>query len=432
MHQHYLEKTSKLIFLILYLSMYVSLYLGEDTLGAAKSDYVNHKLNASYFINNIFQSLLIYDTYDAAHSPIFLIIQSLFLKYFDNDIYFKILNLNINIFIIFIFYNALKLLFGSNIKNYLLIFSCVIFISPTFRSSSIWPDSFLCGLLFFVCSIYFFIKFKKKNKGKFKNSILNTFFLAISSYISPNFAILVIVYFFEFFRFFKFSKELLCLIIFNFVLAFPALYYVFVLDIFFFSTRGRYNDDLKILSLRNLSNKIIIFPTIVFFHFLFLLFTTLKNKENKKKIKIILELTIIISIISIASYYFDYKNIYTNLGGGGIFYKISNILFNNNLLLFLFSLLSLIFVNKYIIQSKLKNFFILLLILASFPQGRIYHQYFELILFFSIFCLMDLKITSNFFIIKKNLLYTYFSFFIFWFLSLIKISLNKGFFKIFN
>ena len=53
MHQHYLEKTSKLIFLILYLSMYVSLYLGEDTLGAAKSDYVNHKLNASYFINNI-------------------------------------------------------------------------------------------------------------------------------------------------------------------------------------------------------------------------------------------------------------------------------------------------------------------------------------------------------------------------------------------
>jgi hypothetical protein len=162
------------------------------------------------------------------------------------------------------------------------------------------------------------------------------------------------------------------------------------------------------------------------------MFTTFKNKENKKKIKIILELTIIISIISIASYYFDYKNIYTNLGGGGIFYKISNILFNNNLLLFLFSLLSLIFVNKYIIQSKLKNFFILLLILASFPQGRIYHQYFELILFFSIFCLMDLKITSNFFIIKKNLLYTYFSFFIFWFLSLIKISLNKGFFKIFN
>ena len=431
MHQHYLEKTSKLIFLILYLSMYVSLFFGEDTLGAAKSDYVNHKLNASYFIDNILHSLLIYDTYDAAHSPIFLIIQSLFLKYFDNDIYFKIFNLNFNIIIIFIFYNTLKILYGSNIKNYLLIFSCVIFISPTFRSSSVWPDSFLCGLLFFICSIYFFIKFKKKNKNKFKNSILNSFFLAISSYISPNFAIIVVIFFFEFFKFFKFSKELLYLIIFNFILAFPALYYIFVLDILFFSTRGRYNDDLKILSLRNLSNKIIIFPTIIFFHFLFLMFTSYKNKIDKINRKKIIDLSIIILVILIASYFFDYKNIYINLGGGGVFYKISNIIFNNNLLLYLFCLISLIFVNKYIIQSKLKNFFILLVILISFPQGRIYHQYFELILFFSVFCLMDLKITNNFFTIKKNLFYTYFSFFTFWSLSLIKVGLNKGIFKFF-
>ncbi len=138
--------------------MYISLVLGEDTLGAAKSDYLNHKLNASYFIDNIIQSLLIYNTYDAAHSPIFLILQSLFLKYFENDIFFKLFNLNFNILIVLIFYNILKILFKETNKSYLLIFSSVIFISPTFRSSSVWPDSYLSGLLFFFNISLFFCK----------------------------------------------------------------------------------------------------------------------------------------------------------------------------------------------------------------------------------------------------------------------------------
>ena len=98
----------------------------------------------------------------------FLILQSLFLKYFENDIFFKIFNLNFNILIIFIFYNILKILFKETNKSYLLIFSSVIFISPTFRSSSVWPDSFLCGLLFFLISVYFFVKFKKKIKINLK------------------------------------------------------------------------------------------------------------------------------------------------------------------------------------------------------------------------------------------------------------------------
>jgi hypothetical protein len=431
MNHSNLNKTSKFIFFILYLSMYISLLLGEDTLGAAKSDYLNHKLNAEYFIDNIFNSLLIYNTYDAAHSPIFLIFQSIFLKYFNNDLYFKIFNLNLNILIIFVFYNTLKILFNGIDKNYLLIFSSVLLVSPTFRSSSVWPDSFLCGLLFFLISVYFFTKFKKKAKDKFKNSILNTFFLAISSYISPNFAIFVVLFFFEFFKYFKISKEIFYIVIINIILSFPALYYIFVLEINFFSTRGRYNDNLEILSLKNLSNKIIIFPTIVFFHFLFLIFTTFKTRQNKNKLKKIIEIIFVILIILISSHYFNYKNIYNNLGGGGFFYKISNIFFKNNLLLFLFSFISILFIKKYIIQDKLKNFFVLLIIFFSFPQGRIYHQYFELILFISFFILFDVQIFKEFFTNKKNLIFTYLSFFIFWLLNFIKTIFIKGIIKIF-
>ena len=425
------EKTSKLIFIILYISMYISLVLGEDTLGAAKSDYLNHKLNASYFIDNIIQSLLIYNTYDAAHSPIFLILQSLFLKYFENDIFFKLFNLNFNILIVLIFYNILKILFKETKKSYLLIFSSVIFISPTFRSSSVWPDSYLSGLLFFLISVYFFVKFKKINKNKFKNAILNTFFLAISSYISPNFSLFVILFYFEFFKYFKISKQILYLTFLNICLSIPAIYYILVLEINFFTTRGRYNDDLKILSIRNLSNKIIIFPTIIFFHFIFLKFTSFKSYNFKNKSKKIINLILVALLIIISSYYFDYRSIYNNLGGGGIFYKISNYFFKNNVFLYLISFISILFIKNYIIQNKLRNFFVLLIILCSLPQGRIYHQYYELILFFSFFCLCELKIKKDFFIIKRNLLITYVSFFIFWFLNFLKIIFTKGIIKIF-
>ena len=425
------EKTSKLIFIILYISMYISLVLGEDTLGAAKSDYLNHKLNASYFIDNIIQSLLIYNTYDAAHSPIFLILQSLFLKYFENDIFFKLFNLNFNILIVLIFYNILKILFKETKKSYLLIFSSVIFISPTFRSSSVWPDSYLSGLLFFLISVYFFVKFKKINKNKFKNAILNTFFLAISSYISPNFSLFVILFYFEFFKYFKISKQILYLTFLNICLSIPAIYYILVLEINFFTTRGRYNDDLKILSMRNLSNKIIIFPTIIFFHLIFLKFTSFKSYNLKNKSKKIINLILVALLIIISSYYFDYRSIYNNLGGGGIFYKISNYFFKNNVFLYLISFISILFIKNYIIQNKLRNFFVLLIILCSLPQGRIYHQYYELILFFSFFCLCELKIKKDFFIIKRNLLITYVSFFIFWFLNFLKIIFTKGIIKIF-
>ena len=288
--------------------MYVSLFFGEDTLGAAKSDYLNHYLNAGYFVNNILKSLLIYDTYDAAHSPIYLIWISFFIKHSIDDIFFKLFSLNLNLLTIIIFYNSLKIIFGSKYKKNLLILASVIFLSPTFRSSSIWPDSFLAGFIFFNASVYFFLKFKFKERKKFKNSILNTIFLSLSSYISPNFSLFVIYFFIEYFLYYKLSKSLCFLILLNLILASPAIYYVFGLEIYFFSTRGRYNDFTPILSLKNFSNKFIIFPTIVFFHYFILIFID-DNPIKKVKIKkLLFELVFFSLIILIVSFSFSPPN----------------------------------------------------------------------------------------------------------------------------
>ena len=66
-------------------------------------------------------------------------------------------------------------------NNYLFLLSLIIFLSPTFRSLAIWPDSRLPGLIFFVLTIYFFLKFKKKNELKY--TWYTCLSLVVSSYI---------------------------------------------------------------------------------------------------------------------------------------------------------------------------------------------------------------------------------------------------------
>ena len=124
------------------------------------------------------------------HSPFFYIIRSLVSEVeFVQRIFFLHLYLLIPLF----FYKSLKLIFKKENKDYLKLFSSIIFLFPTFRSYSIWPDPHLLGILFFIIAIYFFLKFKNRDKP-FKNAILNTLFLSLSSYASPNFGVFVVFF----------------------------------------------------------------------------------------------------------------------------------------------------------------------------------------------------------------------------------------------
>ena len=104
------------------------------------------------------------------------------------------------------FYKSLKLIFKENInKKYLLILSCILYLSPSFRSNAIWPESAMLGLLFFSNINLFFLKFK--NNRKIKYSFLNILFLAIASYIRPSFCLFGIFFYYEFFIYFLKNKN---------------------------------------------------------------------------------------------------------------------------------------------------------------------------------------------------------------------------------
>ena len=96
-------------------------------------------------------------------------------------------------------------------------------------------------------------------------------------------------------------------------------------------------------------------------------------------------------------FYFDYNFPY----GGGIFFKLSNLIFENNYLFYIFSLISL---NAFILMfySSIKSkdtIFDLVLLLTLFLleiDGVFYHETYDPLLYFIFFLLIKNKIYLNF------------------------------------
>jgi len=166
-----------LISFVLYLSLIIGFYLGEDSLGAASSDYYSLSEVTEKFKNNFLFTLLNYDTLGRRQSPLFNILYSLFFDY--GDLFSRLLFLHIYLLIPLYFYKCLKIKYKNVTKDYLRLFAGIILLFPTFRSYSIWPDPHLLGTLFFIISIFHYLKTTVDNKP-FKNLLLNTFFFIIN------------------------------------------------------------------------------------------------------------------------------------------------------------------------------------------------------------------------------------------------------------
>ena len=117
----------------------------------------------------------------------------------------------------------------------------------------------------------------------------------------------------------------------NILLSFPAIYYVFILDVNFleFFVAGPMNISKPI-------NQISIITSIIFFYSIPYLLPNIKQNFHINTFKIE---NFIISVIffTLLIYYFDFQMKY----GGGIFYRLSVLIFENNYLFYIFSIISL-------------------------------------------------------------------------------------------
>ena len=397
-----------------YLTLIIGFTYGENLNYGTYSDWIINREPIKDFSNNFAYTFLNFDSYGHRHSPVYLIFLSLFLDLgFDlNQI--RLVHLHLCISLIIIFYQCLKLLFTNINNNYLFLLSLIIFLSPTFRSLAIWPDSRLPGLIFFVLTIYFFLKFRKTNNLKYTWYTCAS--LVVSSYISPNFSIFFPYFFFFFLKEFGF-KKLSFLIIFNFLASLPILYYIFILDVNFLAagtTPGLKNESINFSF--NFSDKIMIVSSIIFFHLSPILI--MDNVFNQFKNFLFKNFKLIILSTACLIYFFNYQFNYT---GGGVFFILSYLLFDNNYLFYVGSFFFIGFV-AYIASLNLNNFFLLSLIIISNIQNTIYHKYYEPMILILFFTLIKYPGVENFLKKKSNIFYLYFLSTIYIFMRIVKIG----------
>jgi len=403
------------LFFFLYLTLIIGFIYGENLNYGSYGDWIgSNREPIKDFSNNFTYTFLNFDSYGHRHSPVYLILLSLFLDLgFDlNQIRF--IHLHFCILLVLVFYQCLKLIFINTNTNYLVLLSLIIFLSPTFRSLAIWPDSRLPGLTFFVLAIYFFLKFTKKNEVKYAWYTCAS--LVVSSYISPNFSVFFLYFFFFFLKKVK-LKELSFLIIFNFLASLPIIYYIFILDVNFLAVgKTPYSNNESINFSFNLSNKLMIISSIIFFHLSPILL--MDNFFNQFKNFLLKKFIILIPLLICLIYFFDYQLSYT---GGGVFFILSNLLFDNNYLFYIGSFFFISFV-LYISSLSLNNFFLLTLLIVSNIQNTIYHKYYEPLVFILFFTLIKYPEIENLLKKKNNILYLYLLSFIYILMRVFKIN----------
>ncbi len=377
---------SLLIFIISFLSLIFAVLTGEDSLGGARHDYYTYEKYIFNFSNDFENTLNQYG--DHRNSPVFYIIFSFFYKLGFDVSYFKFLNFIVIIPLSIFLIKCIEIKYKKVSFETKLIILSIIFISPTVRSILAWPYPLIWAICFFLISIYYFLKFDYSNKKneKFIYSLLNVLFLAISSYLTPNFSIFAIYFFLFFFKDFKKDNKIYFIILENFILALPAIYFIITKDFYLFKDEV-YN--IPNIVKYNLSNKIVIITTIIIFFFIpFINFSKSENKiKNPLKINII--------NLIIFSFFIANVLLFNFLpgAGGGIFYHLSNKILGNSSILFVTFAISLLIFRIYKLYN-FNNIFLFIILVIYNLQFTIYYKYFDPIMIFIFLFLI--KFTEKF------------------------------------
>ena len=371
--------------------LFLGFYFGEDTAGGAIYDYNIHKKTIEkLFLNGLTFGLLNYDNFSNSHSPIFIVILNYLIL--NNEFIGRLIYLFISSLIVIIFYKSLVLRYKKNIFL-LFVLSNFFLLSPYFRSYSIWPGDETIALIFLCLSIYFSIRFIDSGRKYLILLLLNIIALAVASYLRPIYCIFSIYFLFVFFINDKFNLRFFILyFILNITLAFPAFYYVFILDVNFFSSS---------LDGFNIINTFTLFYLTIFFYLTPIIFFDFKNIFYKFNLK---NFILTISFTLLVIFFFKYEM----SSGGGFYLKISEYLFKNHILVYILFPVAFYFSNQILELNKIKNFILFLLLIFIEIDGYFFMESYDPLFYILFFILFDLNINKNLDInLNKRIIYIF-------------------------
>ena len=409
-----MSSISKIIIYILFiLSLFVGLIFQENSAGGAIHD-INHllpyidkfqegfKTGMEYYLNNI-----------NIHSPFFFILISYLNNLFNNIFYTEILYILISSVLPILFYRILKIKFDYN-KNLLFLVSCLIFISPYFRSSAIWLLGDNLALIFFSISIIYYLKFSNDRNNR--NFYLCITAIIICCYIRYYYALFYFFYLFSVYREIN-NKFFLIVLTYSFIISIPAFFYIYLIV-------NNYNfiDTVYTYSKLNYFGNIFTILSIILFYIFPFITSDLKTikkhyLENKKEIIFLSFPLIIIYFLDII---FNNNLIDFSPLGGGVFIKLLNLIeLDLKISLLTISIISILILNFYLRTKLIKNYTLMALFILSFPMYTLFQKYFDPLIYIFLFGLItfsEKKCLLN--INKSKLLSIYLYFLSFYFFSL--------------
>ena len=389
-----------IIFGLSYVSLFFSFYVDEDGTGrGASGDFI-----VTYgFILALKNDLLANPVdFTLVHTPLHFIIMSLFEGVFNDAKKLRLFYCTLTILLPIFFYQTLKIKESiANKKNFLLL-SSIILILPSFRYASIWATDLITSLIFFQISILFFWKWnEKKSKTINKNLFFQIIFLALATYCRQYFAVFFIYFLFIYFQNLN-KRSFINLFIICTATSLPVLYYVYLFPSLLTEQHISFN-SIKYFLLGNSS-----MMSVYLMPFFFINIIYKKIKCDKNILISILSSFVIVFILTLL-----FKPIPFWLGGG-VIYKLSNVLFGNNLLFFISSFFTFLIFIYLILENKINSILVIILLFMFF-SFQTYQRYYEPMLYLILFSLIKTKMVNIFY--EKNIaciiLFLYFMVFYF-------------------
>jgi len=384
-----------IFFIFLCLSLFGGFFLNEDASGGGNSS--DFYLTLPY-VEELKKDIFSVSSKWTVHFPLHYIILSKLSFFAINEQTLRFYFTCISILIPILFYNCAKIKFRKKNSNLLLALASIIFVIPAFRYSAIWANAQNTAFIFFLVSIYFFLKWEKKKINFIDINIafhLVTFFLSV---YSRQYFLFFIFYFLFIYLLRLNWKNNLAIYIAIFTFSLPGFILVLHNNTFISGTG---------LSFKFYNSFLVNFSIISFYlipiFFINFFFDKSKFVDIKKNY---IYLPIFFLIVFFLAFFFDYNY---HLGGG-FFLKSSRIILNNNFFFYFTSLLGL-FLTYIIVKENIINFITIILIVFCFSGNVIYQKYFEPLFFIFFFLFLKTKYYEIFFLKLKAILvlFTYYS-----------------------
>jgi len=336
--------------------------------------------------------------------PLTHIINAFINPFSDSEKSFQLFNTFLSFMVFLVFGYVLKSNFQNSKFTNIWILSSVILFLPFFRTSAFWGKSENFGWLFFLLSIYFFLKVKKNilynpSKKDLFNVVLFCFLSSCALYARQALMFLPISYLFYLFLY-KANKKIIFVSIFSYIIfSIPGILLIMTWGNLF-DTKTVDNYFISFVNAKYILKNIPILLSYFGFYLLPILFCELLDSGFKNFIKKYINSFFAAFTFFIILYQFNFLEYLGNYTiGGGAILKLNYLIIKNNYLLFLLiACVGFAAIYNLIKEDPKNNLIILipLFIIYGFPN-LLYQEYVEPLIIFIFFLTLNTSLHKIYF-----------------------------------